>query len=348
MTAPEGSIARLVAGLMLAVLASWPTRGVAGDRPDGIPPAPVPAPAPTAAVADRRIAITFDDVPWVMLRNEPPANLAVEHARLIASLKQAGVPVIGFVNEGLLYDGDTLRPERLRMLGDWLDAGFELGNHTRWHSDLNAIGVRRYERDILDGERVLRPMLAKRELKPQWFRYPFLRTGTTIEDKTEVEEFLARHGYRIAPVTVNSSEWVFALAYRRAIAAHAPDDTLKRLRDDYITYMQAEVGYYEQRSQALLGREIPQVLLLHASELNADTCTTLLSVLRARGYRFVTLAEATNDPAYRRPDTYTGALGTSWIFRWAKTEGRPDAFYFGEPRTPKWIVDLAGVSLEVE
>jgi hypothetical protein len=141
---------------------------------------------------------------------------------------------------------------------------------------------------------------------------------------------------------------VFALAYRRAIAAHAPDGTLQRVRDDYIAYMQAELGYYEQRSVALLGHEVPQVILLHASELNADACTTLLSAIRARGYRFVSLAEATTDPAYRRADTYTGALGTSWIFRWAKTEGRPETFFYGEPRTPQWIVDLAGVSLPVE
>jgi len=90
------------------------------------------------------------------------------------------------------------------------------------------------------------------------------------------------------------------------------------------------------------------VLLLHANELNADTCTSLVAAIRARGYRFVSLAEATSDAAYRRPDTYTGALGTSWIHRWAKTEGRPETFYFGEPRTPKWIVDLAGVSPSFE
>ena len=156
-----------------------------------------------------------------MLRNAPPADLAAKHARLITSLKQAGVPAIGFVNEGLLYAHDTLRPERVQMLDDWLDAGFELGNHTRWHSDLNEVGARRFKHDILDGERLLRPMLAERGLKPQWFRYPLLRTGTTIEEKAEVEAFLAKHGYRIAPVTINSSEWVFALAYRRALAAHA-------------------------------------------------------------------------------------------------------------------------------
>jgi len=115
-----------------------------------------------------------------------------------------------------------------------------------------------------------------------------------------------------------------------------------------VAYMQAKLDYYAGRSVELLGYEVPQVLLLHANELNADTCTPLVAAIRARGYRFVSLAEATSDAAYRRPDTYTGALGTSWIHRWAKTEGRPETFYFGEPRTPKWIVDLAGVSPSFE
>jgi peptidoglycan/xylan/chitin deacetylase (PgdA/CDA1 family) len=344
MTSSNGSIARMLAGLVLAALATWPARSVAGDTPGVVAAAATPSPA----VVDRRIAITFDDLPWVMLRDAPPADLAAEQARLIASLKQAGVPVIGFVNEGLLYAGDALQPQRVQMLEDWLDAGFELGNHTRWHSDLNAVGAPAFETGILDGERILRPMLARRGLTPQWFRYPYLRTGTTLEEKTEVEAFLAGHGYRIAPVTINSSEWVFALAYRRAIAAQATNETLQKLRDGYITYMLAELAYYERHSLALLGHDIPQVILLHASELNADTCTDLLAAIRARGYRFVTLADATADPAYRLDDTYTGALGTSWIFRWAKTQGRPDTFYFGEPQTPQWVVDLAGVSLPVE
>jgi peptidoglycan/xylan/chitin deacetylase (PgdA/CDA1 family) len=344
MTLCNGPITRTLAGVVLAALAMCPQRGVAGDAPGVV----ATVATPSATTVDRRIAITFDDLPWVMLRDAPPADMGAEQARLIASLKQAGVPVIGFVNEGLLYAGDTLQPERVHMLEDWLDAGFELGNHTRWHSDLNAVGVPAFESGILDGERILRPMLATRGLTPRWFRYPYLRTGTTLEEKAEVETCLAGHGYRVAPVTINSSESVFALAYRRAIAAQATDETLQKLRDGYITYMLAELAYYERHSLALLGHDIPQVILLHASELNADTCTDLLSAIRARGYRFVTLDEATADPAYRLDDTYTGALGTSWIFRWAKTQGRPDTFYFGEPQTPQWVVELAGISLPVE
>ena len=61
---------------------------------------------------ERRIALTIDDLPWVMNRNEPPHNLEAHYGRFLASLKQSGVPAIGFVNDGKLYEHEILRPER--------------------------------------------------------------------------------------------------------------------------------------------------------------------------------------------------------------------------------------------
>src|SRR5688572_28540769 len=104
-------IARIIASVILVALAACSTRAPVAGSPD----TRSTVAARAAPVIDRRIAITFDDVPWVMLRNAPPADLSAKHARLIASLRQADVPAIGFVNEGLLYAHDTLRPERVQM-----------------------------------------------------------------------------------------------------------------------------------------------------------------------------------------------------------------------------------------
>ena len=46
----------------------------------------------------------------------------------------------------------------------------ELGNHTSTHVDLHVVGLAAYERDILDCDRTLRPLLAKRDMQPRWFR----------------------------------------------------------------------------------------------------------------------------------------------------------------------------------
>jgi hypothetical protein len=88
------------------------------------------------------------------------------------------------------------------------------------------------------------------------------------------------------------------------------------------------------RSVEVVGREFPQVLLLHASQLNADTMPALLDMMRRRGYRFVSLDEALRDGAYRLPDEYVGRGGFSWIHRWSITRGMAPK---GEPNEPEWI-----------
>ncbi|HVF34346.1 MAG TPA: polysaccharide deacetylase family protein [Candidatus Saccharimonadia bacterium] len=301
----------------------------------------------------RRIAVTIDDLPWAGLgirSANAPAHMASHHPRLVAALQAAKAPVVGFVNEGKLEGENGLVPERVDMLHDWLDAGAELGNHTHAHLDLHAVGLPRYQQDILDGERVTRELLQERGAAPRWFRHPFLRAGRTAEDKSALAEFLAKHGYRVAPVTVDNSEWIWARAYRSVLEGDAARDareaTLARLRADYVPYMIAKLAYFEAQSRELLGYELPQVLLLHANELNAETYGALVTAIRARGYRFVTLEEALRNPAYARVDGYHGAYGPSWLHRWAIAEERPKEFFAGEPATPEWVMTLAGVESE--
>ena len=51
---------------------------------------------------------------------------------------------------------------------------------------------------------------------------------------------------------------------------------------------------------------LDKVLLLHANQLNADSMPELLAMMRRRGYQFVTLETALQDPAYRLPDRVCG------------------------------------------
>jgi peptidoglycan/xylan/chitin deacetylase (PgdA/CDA1 family) len=305
------------------------------------------AAAPTAAkpAIERRIAITIDDLPWATLGEETPPTLAAYHAKLMAAIAAGKAPVVGFVNEGKLVSGGKVETARVHLLRDWLQAGAELGNHTQSHADLHAVGLEEYESQILRGETFLRPLLEEKGAKPRWFRHPYLRAGRTFEDKAALAAFLAEHGYRIAPVTVDTSDWVYAGAYRKAIAAQDEAMQLK-LRADYVPYMLAKIDYFEKQSIALLGYNLPQVLLMHANELNADSYLALVEGMRARGYAFIELETALEDPAYRRADAYTGRWGPSWIHRWAIGEGKDKAFFAGEPKVPQWVLDYAGIESE--
>ena len=314
----------------------------------------VAAPARAAACEDdaRRIAITVDDLPWAHLRRGAAAHDATyaQHARLVAAIAHERAPVVGFVNEDKLEGPAGIERSRVAMLEAWLEAGAELGNHTYGHVDLHAAGLDAYRRAILDGERETRRLLAARGVEPRWFRHPYLRAGRTDDERAGLAAFLAEHGYRIAPVTLDNSEWIWAGAYRRVLegeaGAGARDATLARLRKDYAAYMIDKTAYYEAQSCALLGRLPAQVLLIHANALNADAYGALLEAHRARGYEFVTLESALEDPAYDHEDGYRGAYGPSWIHRWAIAAGKPRGFFAGEPETPRWVLELAGVDSE--
>ncbi len=99
--------------------------------------------------------------------------------------------------------------------------------------------------------------------------------------------------------------------------------------------MESVVEFFEQRSVAVVGREIPQVLLIHANELNADLMPELIDMLRSRGYQIIPLARALEDPAYRSSDEYVGRRGISWIHRWSKEKGMAVK---DEPAPPEWVM----------
>ena len=296
-----------------------------------------------AAVEPRRIAITIDDMPWVEHARTPQAVVDERFDRLVAAL--AKTHAVGFVNEDKLEVDGKVDPRRVAQLERWLDAGLDLGNHTWGHVGLHATPIDEYLKAIARGEVVTRELLHSRQRVPTWFRHPFLQAGRVDADREQLAAYLATHGYRVAPVTVDDGDWIYARAYIDALDA-GDAKLARRLREDFVAYIDAKVAYYEDESKRLFGREIAQVLLLHASALNADAMPALLARLERRGYAFVTLEQAVADPAYAHADGYRGGAGISWLHRWAMAEHKPKQFYEGEPVVPRWVMDLAGVDSE--
>ena len=95
--------------------------------------------------------------------------------------------------------------------------------------------------------------------------------------------------------------------------------------------------FFEGVSRALLKREIPFVLLLHANELNADHGARVFEMLVERGYEFTTLEKALEDPAYASLDTYVGRWGISWLHHWELSAGRPRS---PSPDPPGWVLEV--------
>jgi peptidoglycan/xylan/chitin deacetylase (PgdA/CDA1 family) len=288
----------------------------------------------------REIAVTIDDLPTASVLGSDLGAAQRITADLLAALTRNHAPAIGFVNEGKLRSGGRVDPRRVALLRQWLDAGIELGNHTFSHVDFHSTPLADYERQVLDGEKVTKELLQERRKNIRYFRHPFLHTGRSASDRRQFERFLRQHGYRVAPITFDNYDYVFAAAYDRA-AARDDGDAQQKIADEYVSYMEAIAAFYEQQSVAIVGREVRQTLLIHANALNAATFDRLASMLRARGYRFITLDRALADPAYQHRDEYYGPAGITWLHRWALTDGKRGTIFAGEPIVPDWIEQAA-------
>lgn len=289
----------------------------------------------------RFIAVTIDDLPVVSTRGDLKNRQEITR-KLLAHIKKAKVPAIGFVNENKLYSGDKRDEAQIDLLRSWLDAKLELGNHTFSHVNIADVPLEKYEAEILKGEIITKELLEKRNLKMRYFRHPYLWTGLSLETKSDLGAFLSEHDYTIAPVTIDNSDWVFARAYDNAFDKN-DKKMLREIGTAYVPYLEAKMDYWERQSNKIFGREIKQILLLHANFINSDYFGDIAKMLKKRNYRFVSLEEALKDEAYKSPDTFIKRNGISWLHRWAIAKGAgnilPD-----EPKTPDFVLKAAGVN----
>lgn len=267
----------------------------------------------TLCAQQKQIAITIDDLPCVGCRDLADARAVT--GKLLGNLK--GTPAIGFVNEIQLQTQGE-RDARIALLEQWIEAGKTLGNHTYSHPDANKVSLDEYTDDIVRGEVVTKQLMARRGVRNLYFRHPFTHTGPTREYKEGLDRFLASRGYTIAPFTVENEDYAWALVYRRTT-----DETVReRVRREYIAHLDLVLAHMAKVSVELLGREIPQILLIHANSLNADVMPQMLEMFRNREYHVVSLEQAMTDKAYAAPDTWVGKFGPSWLYRWARANGK--------------------------
>jgi peptidoglycan/xylan/chitin deacetylase (PgdA/CDA1 family) len=296
------------------------------------------ATAATPALAGE-VALTFDDLPTMAL--SPTTDYAAATTKdLLADLKRHRFPAIGFVNEVKLEARD--KPERIALLKAWLDAGMELGNHTYDHPHFTTDAAAEIA-EAAKGEVVTRELLAKRHRTPHWFRHPFLETGATDEARKTFEAWLTAHGYRVAPVSMENSDWMFALPYDEAVTKGDAAEAA-RIQKAYLDFTALIVPWYIGAAKDVLGREPKFVFLLHATRLNAESIDGLAAILKANDLKAVTLKRAMTDPAYAMAEDAVGANGNQWVSRWSITLNKPMPW----ASLPKPPADIAAIDNRLE
>lgn len=292
------SRSRACLALLLLLAACRPGDDAAEDRREEPPP---PA-APQAEFAGR-LAVTFDDLPWIGELRPGESRLEATR-RLLATLAAYGAPATGFVDCGRVAPGaPVLRP--------WLEAGMRLGNHTEDHLDLDRAGLDAWIGAARRCDAYLRELTGDTAV---YFRYPYLHRGSTRERYRAARAALARLGAPVAPVTINTVDWILAARYTEALRA-GDAGRAAAIGEALVEHVARATAHYREVAREKVGRDLAHVLLLHANALAADYLDEVLERLRGEGFRFVPLAAALEDPVYGRPDDYIGPEGLSWLYR---------------------------------
>lgn len=289
----------------------------------------------------KQVCFTYDDLPLVNYGITDSTYQKQVMDKLITSLKTNQIPAIGFVNEKKMFDKrGNIIPVQLQILSNWVEAGFELGNHTFSHLDYNKVRFPEFCQDIIEGERLSKKILIQHGKKVCYFRHPFLHEGNSKCRVDSLNQFIEDFGYKIAPVTIDNDDYLFAVAYKRAKEKNDAFLVYK-IGKDYIEYMENKLKYYERQSMTLFERDISQILLLHANELNSDFSNLLVKMYRSNGYEFVSMDEALKDEAYKSKIAYYSNCGISWLDKWMLTRFKKGGFFKDEPMTPEYIISLA-------
>jgi peptidoglycan/xylan/chitin deacetylase (PgdA/CDA1 family) len=237
------------------------------------------------------VALTFDDLPAAGgLR--PGATRVGIVTRLTTELRTNRLKgIYGFVT-AVDLEGD---PDTQQALGIWVDGGMNIGNHTWSHPSLSSDTAEAFEHNIALNEPALRRYAGRRNWR--WFRYPYLEEGATLEKRDAVRDWLHEHDYRIAEVTLNFNDDDWDDPYLRCMAKR-DEAGIAWLEQSYMENAAEFIQLGREEEQLAFGHEIPNVLLLHATEFTTLMLPKLMQLLKQDGFRFAPLSKVEKNPAY--------------------------------------------------
>lgn len=224
---------------------------------------------PLSFAEKKVIAITIDDLPFVGDYRNFHLNM------IINTLHEHEVPATGFII------AKEVRADNWVMLKKFRDSGLSLGNHTFSHANLNRLKIKEYIHEIAKADKILSPVMTE----PKFFRYPYLAMSSGIK-KTKILCYLAKKNYQVAPITVDSKDFVFN---QRLLATQEQNRRayLNELKPFYLDFI------WQQTLKAEENRpDQSQILLIHANLLNAYVLGDIINLYKDKGYSFVSLEDA--------------------------------------------------------
>lgn len=262
------------------------------------------------------IALTFDDGP--NMADAVGLSPADRNRAILHELAEAHLKSILFVAR---TDAD---PNRNGLIRQWGLEGHQIGNHTATHPNFNETSLADFERELLACDGALRdlPGFTRR------FRFPYLKEGDTAAKRDAFRAFLDANSYQPGPVSVDASDWYYSTRLSERLKLQPAADRLA-YRDAYLRHLYDRAQYYDRLSQAVVGRSVAHVLLLHHNLINALFLGDVIRMFKDKGWTLIDSDAAFKDPVYAvRP--HTVPAGESILWALAKEKGAAGLRYPAE------------------
>ncbi len=282
----------------------------------------------SAALAEKRVALTYDDAP----RSDGLVFAGAERAaELISALESVDAgPVAFFVTTR----GFAQNEDGRERIARYAAAGHLIANHTHTHRWAHKTDVAEYLADVdqaiveLEGFDNFRP----------WFRFPYLDEGRSPEKVKAIAEALTERGLTNGYVTIDNYDWYLDGKLQEAVKAgrDVDYDALGKL---YVNMLLYSAEYYDSVAVQTIGKSPAHVLLLHENDLAAMFADELVSAFRKNGWEIVS-----PDIVYADPLPIPSSLRTG--------QGRVVALADDAGRSPRtmwtWAIDEQMIDVQIE
>ncbi|MBL0327851.1 MAG: prolyl oligopeptidase family serine peptidase [Bacteroidetes bacterium] len=272
-----------------------------------------------------KIAITIDDVPNTKLFKDNRYK-----SLLLESLDSLNIPIAIFVNEGLITrTSDTA--QNVMLLEEWAKRKYvTLGNHTYSHLRYSDVEFDKFKKDIEKGGVMLHQLANKFNKPVDYFRFPYNDLGIDSIHQIKMDSLLSTMNYKIAPFTVESSDWQFNAIYEYYIS-NSKFEEANKIGELYVSKTIEYIHFFDSLSQSIYGRNVNQIYLCHDNSINAKYLIKIIALLELENYEFVSIDEAIKDSAYYQNNNYYKKWGISWFYRWMSDSNKRKEWMKKEP-----------------
>jgi peptidoglycan-N-acetylglucosamine deacetylase len=280
---------------------------------------------PDLTYGQSSVAITIDDVP-----NTGKYRKDNFQSKLLKQLDSLNIPVTIFINEGLIYKGDSVG-KNFELFQNWINRSYTtIGYHSSQHSRYSEVGLDSFKIDVERGESLIREAAMKNGKPVEYFRLPYNDLGKDSVQHADIERYLSSRKFKIAPFTVESGDWMYNYIYEYYLEKK---DAVKagEIADHYVSKTMEYFEFFDSLALKIYGRPVNQVYLCHDSRLNADYLPALLAELKRKNYKIISFDEALQDNVYQQKDNYYKKWGISWVYRWMKNQDEITFFQKQEP-----------------